>query len=364
MAAAERDRSAIHAKSAPGRGANPLPELPSTGGGAEPVDLDELSAHWRLALAHARDALAAIARADGSVGIPGSELRSWAQQLARERTQTARLLDAIAHLEHAVIVDRVDAPSPTRESLGLPATVAGCVFDLEGVLTAGAAFQARAWAEALDPFLFDRAEAAGERLGPFRPFSGADYFEHVHGRPRLEGLQLFLASRGIVLPRGSAADPCESETVYGLANAKTAALDRLLRRRDLAGFGASKRYLLALREVRLPCAVVSASSHADEMLERANLSALVDARIDANAVRTERLRSEPEPDMLLAACRRLGLAPDRAAAFETTPAGIAAARAARFALVVGVGRPDEANALARAGADRVLTDLATLLPAG
>jgi|SRR5579862_801269 len=362
MPTAGRARRVTREHRTAGRRGN-WPSAPSRlASAALPVDLDELSAQWRLALAHAQAALGAISRCGRSASIPGSQLSLWTQHLARERAQTAQLLDAVAREQHAVIVDRVDAPPPTRESLGLPKAVAGCLFDLEGVLTAGAALQAEAWAEALDPFLFERAEAAGERLGPFRPFSASEYLEHVHGRPRLEGLMLFLASRGIALPRGGPEDESPaSETVYGLANAKAAALDHLLQRRDLAGLGGSKRYLFSLREAGLSCAVVSASSHADRMLERAKLSDLVGARIDAEAVRADRLRGEPAPDMLLAACRQLGIRPAEAAAFQTTPAGVTAARSAGCAFVVGVGRPGEASALARAGADVVAADLASLM---
>jgi trehalose 6-phosphate phosphatase len=56
--------------------------------------------------------------------------------------------------------------------------------------------------------------------------------------------------------------------------------------------------------------------------------------------------------------------PGRAAAFETSEAGVAAARAAGFALVVAVdpaGDPDCLHRLRRAGADVAVRGLADLL---
>ena len=82
--------------------------------------------------------------------------------------------------------------------------------------------------------------------------------------------------------------------------------------------------------------VVSASENTPQMLERASLSYLVDAVVDGEAIRRHHLRVKPAPDTLLAACRELGVEPERAAAFETTRAGVLAAHEAGFHLVVGV----------------------------
>jgi beta-phosphoglucomutase-like phosphatase (HAD superfamily) len=41
-------------------------------------------------------------------------------------------------------------------------------------------------------------------------------------------------------------------------------------------------------------------------------------------MRTERLRPRPAPDLLLAACERLGVPPGAAATFTHNPAGVAA----------------------------------------
>ena len=56
-----------------------------------PVDLDRLSAHWRLALNSAQDAVQA-----GSLYLPASEQQLLRAELSAERKETARLLDAIA----------------------------------------------------------------------------------------------------------------------------------------------------------------------------------------------------------------------------------------------------------------------------
>jgi beta-phosphoglucomutase-like phosphatase (HAD superfamily) len=338
--------------------------LERTAGAAPPIGLDALSAHWRVAFDAAEDTLAAANRSNGSIQLPPSELHERAARLAQERKATADILNALAREEHVLLTHRLSAPRATRRMLGLPEGVLACVFALDGVLTASAALHAAAWAETFDELLSRRVERTGERFAPFMPFeAGTDYFLHIHGRPRLDGVRGFLASRGIRLPEGTPDDPPGAETVHGLANRKNEALRRRLEREGVTAFAGSRRYLEDLREARLLSAVVSASANTGAILERAGLGGLVGPLVDGNAIRAEGLRVKPAPDTLLAACTRLRVRPQEAAVFETTAAGIAAGREAGFGLVVGVDRAGRAEALYAHGADVVVPDLSSLLDA-
>ena len=86
-----------------------------------------------------------------------------------------------------------------------------------------------------------------------------------------------------------------------------------------------------------------------------------EVRIDAARAVEEHLRGKPAPDTFLAAARALDVAPADAAVFEDALAGVAAGRAGNFGFVVGVDRIGQADALRRAGADLVVTDLGELL---
>ena len=95
--------------------------------------------------------------------------------------------------------------------LGLPDSITSCLFDLDGVLTDTASVHRLAWGKAFDPLL----EARGQR-----PFTDADYADHVDGKPRADGVRDFLNSRDIELPDGGADDPTERDTVNGIGNRK------------------------------------------------------------------------------------------------------------------------------------------------
>jgi HAD superfamily hydrolase (TIGR01509 family) len=319
------------------------------------VTADALCPAWRSALDAADLALEAA-----RICLPASELAARSNSLAAERDSTLSLLKALARDQHEG--HRFLHLTPRRHArrhLGLPRGVDACVFNLEGVLVGSARLHAAAWAQTFDEFLSSRIERTGGRYAPFNP--GTDYAEHIHDRPRLDGVRAFLASRGISLPDGEAEDPPGTETVHGLANRKNEALLRRVEEHGVTAYDGSRHYLQAALEAGVHTAAVSASANTRTLLERAGLATLIERCVDGNTMLVERLRGNPAPDTLLAACRRLGLEPQHAAAFETSPAGTAAARAGGFAVVIGVDRTGQASALRAQGADLVVPGLAELL---
>lgn len=244
-------------------------------------------------------------------------------------------------------------------SLGLPEVVRACLFDLDGVLTETATLHAAAWKEMFDSYLRQRAARTGE---PFVPFDEiADYDEYVDGKPRYDGVRSFLSSRGIELPEGDPGDPPTAETVHGLGNRKNELVQQLIRERGVRAYPSSVRYVRAVREAGLPCAVVSSSANCHEVLVAAGIDDLFQGRVDGVVAAREHLRGKPAPDTYLAAARLLGVQPPEAAVFEDALAGVEAGRAGGFAFVVGVDRAGQADALKERGADVVVSDLAELL---
>jgi beta-phosphoglucomutase family hydrolase len=243
--------------------------------------------------------------------------------------------------------------------LGLPESVAACLFDLDGVLTMTAKVHAAAWKEMFDGFLAGRATQRGETFVPFDAV--AEYDEYVDGKPRMDGVRSFLGSRGIELPEGERDDPPSNETVNGLGNRKNEIVLRLIREQGVEAYPGSVRYVRAVRDAGLHRAVVSSSANCHDVLVAAGIDDLFEARIDGLVAEAEHLKGKPAPDTFLAGARALGVEPSQAAVFEDAQAGVAAGRAGNFGLVVGVDRVGQADALRQHGADVVVTDLAELL---
>jgi beta-phosphoglucomutase-like phosphatase (HAD superfamily) len=327
------------------------------------AELETLRSEWREALLAAREAL----RAEEGV-LPPDELDAHEHHLRAEYKQAAAGLRQFAH-DEGLPVELAEPFLPhrlARRAVGLPAAIRSCVFELDDVLVGSAGLHREAWSRTFNELLASRSDTTyGRLVAPFDPQT--DYTEHIAGRPRLEGVRAFLASRGIRLPEGRPDDPPGAETVHGLANRKNESLGLLLEQRGVGAFDGVRRYLELAREAGVSCAVVSASAHTDKMLELSGLAELVNGSVDAETMATERLRSRPSPDRLLAACRKLRVEPQRAAAFEASRAGVRAARAAGFSLVVGVdpaGDPDRLQRLRHWGADVAVRGLTELLERG
>jgi len=237
--------------------------------------------------------------------------------------------------------------------LGLPASVSACLFDLDGVLTDTARIHAAAWKEVFDDFLARHDQ---------RPFDAVhDYDEYVDGRPRLDGVRSFLASRGISLPEGGPEDAPGAETVAGLAARKNDRVLELIGERGVDPYPGSVRYVKAARAAGLSCAVVSASANCRDVLRAARIEDLFERVIDGHVAEEQKLAGKPAPDTYLAGAHALGVEAASAAVYEDALAGVEAGRAGGFAIVVGIDRVGQAQALTIHGADIVVKDLAELL---
>ncbi|VEG58484.1 beta-phosphoglucomutase family hydrolase [Mycolicibacterium aurum] len=233
--------------------------------------------------------------------------------------------------------------------LGLPAGIRACLFDLDGVLTDTASVHRRAWKAMFDEYLQDAA-GEGEQFVPFD--SGADYEKFVDGKPREDGVRSFLQSRGISV---------DDAIVTELGDRKNEMFQQTLHEDGVEVFDGSRRYLAAAADAGLRRAVVSSSANTREVLELTGLDWYVEQRVDGVTLREENLPGKPAPDSFLRAAALLDVAPAEAAVFEDALSGVAAGRAGKFGVVVGVDRVGQSDALRDNGADIVVTDLEELL---
>ncbi len=137
------------------------------------------------------------------------------------------------------------------------------------------------------------------------PFTPADYRHFMDGKPRYNGVQDFLASRGITLPWGSETDKGE-DTVCGLGNRK----QRLFLEQIAAGvptFGSTVALVRRLDEIGMGTAVYSASRNCATVLESAGIGELFAVRVDGVVAEQLGLPGKPDPATLLETARRLGV---------------------------------------------------------
>ena len=221
------------------------------------------------------------------------------------------------------------------------------LFDLDGVLTPTAEVHMRAWRDLFTDYLTLKGETS-------RPYVDADYFAHIDGKPRYDGVRDFLASRGIPLAEGEPSDPPDADTVCGLGNRKNDFFAAALASEGVEPYAGSVALLDHLESRGIKVAVVSSSRNAPAVLDAAGLADRFEVVVDGQVAAEAGLPGKPAPDTFLEASNRLGVDPERAVVFEDAVSGVAAGHAGGFGLVVGVDRGVGADALTDAGADQVV----------
>jgi beta-phosphoglucomutase family hydrolase len=224
------------------------------------------------------------------------------------------------------------------------------LFDLDGVLTPTADLHRYAWQSMFTEVFTEK--------GVTRPYTDDDYFEHLDGKRRYDGVESMLASRGIHLPLGLPTDLPTADTVSGIGNRKNEYFERALNELGMRPYPGSQLLVDELTEKRMPMGVVSSSNNARWVLTAADLIDYFPIIVDGVVAAEHSLASKPAPDMFLFGAAQLNLAPVDVVVFEDAISGVAAARAGNFGLVVGVDRGAGHEALRDAGADVVIDDLA------
>lgn len=227
-------------------------------------------------------------------------------------------------------------------TLSINWTRAGAVlFDLDGVVTPTARIHERAWADLFADY----------------DFTPDDYLAYVDGRPRYDGVQTFLRSRGVDLPWGDPTDPPGGDTVCAMGNRKNDSFNAVLARDGIAPYPGTMVVIDALDAAGVPSAIVSSSRNARAVLAAAAITDRFVTVVDGTTAADEQLAGKPDPAMFLAAAAHVGVDPARCIVVEDATSGVAAGAAGGFALVVGIDRGGNREALLAAGADLVVDDL-------
>ncbi|MEM8806910.1 MAG: trehalose-phosphatase [Cyanobacteria bacterium P01_G01_bin.38] len=236
------------------------------------------------------------------------------------------------------------------------------ILDLDGVITQTARLHAQAWKQMFDEYLHQRTDPhKAEPLENASPFTlETDYLCYVDGRPRYEGVQTFLTSRGLALPYGNPNAAAGEETICGLGNRKNAIFLELIHQQGVEVYEDAIVQIQRWRSQGVKTAVVSASRNCEAILAAAGIRQLFDVKVDGVDAERLNLRGKPAPDTFLQAARELAVSPQEAVIVEDAIAGVQAGRAGKFGRVVGVARNSSGAGLKAQGADRVVQDLREL----
>jgi beta-phosphoglucomutase len=239
----------------------------------------------------------------------------------------------------------------------------GAIFDVDGVLVDSP--HEKAWRESLRELMEGEWNDIRDRTtwspGAFTP---QVYQEEMSGKPRMSGARAALEYFHV--PDDDGARLAE------YAQRKQEMVVRLIEAGDFTAYPDALRFIIAVKDVGIRVAAASSSRNAQLFLRKIRLDTFAQEHgitsaslrpgltlldfFDADVSGQDFAHGKPDPEMFLTAARELGVAPERAMVMEDAAAGVEAAKAGDMA-AIGIARADDADLLAEAGADIVVTTL-------
>lgn len=240
----------------------------------------------------------------------------------------------------------------------------GAIFDVDGVLVDSP--HEKAWRESLRELMESEWSDIRDRTN-WSPeaFTSRVYEEQMSGKPRMSGTRAALEYFHVP-------DDEDDHRLLEYAERKQAMVVRLIEAGDFTAYPDALRFIIAVKDAGLRVAAASSSKNAKLFLGKIRLDSFAEehaissptlrpgltllAYFDADVSGRDFAHGKPHPEMFLTAAHELGVPPEQAIVMEDAPAGVQAAKAGGMG-AIGIARKDDAELLAAAGADIVVTTL-------
>lgn len=238
----------------------------------------------------------------------------------------------------------------------------GAIFDVDGVLVDSP--HEKAWRESLRELMQSSwQDIRGQTTWSPDAFTPQVYQQYVSGKPRMEGARAALDYFHV---------PDADKRVAEYAQLKQQMVVRLIEAGDFTAYPDALRFVIATKDAGLRIADASSSKNAALFLRQIRLDTFAQQNgissptikpglvlldyFDADVSGRDFAHGKPDPEIFLTAAHELGVEPRDAMVIEDAAAGVQAAKGGDMA-ALGVARADDADLLAAAGADLVVTTL-------
>jgi beta-phosphoglucomutase len=238
----------------------------------------------------------------------------------------------------------------------------GAIFDVDGVLVDSP--HQKAWRESLRELMeSDWRDIRDRTTWSPDAFTPHVYQEYMSGKPRMNGARAALDYFGVP-------DADQRAAEYG--ERKQEMVRQLIEAGDFTAYPDALRFVIAAKDAGLLIADASSSKNATLLLGKIRLDAFAQEQgISSASVRPgltlrdyfdvdlsgrDFAHGKPDPEIFVTAAHELGIEPRYAMVLEDASAGVQAAKAGGMA-AIGIARAHDADLLAAAGADIVVTTL-------
>ena len=238
----------------------------------------------------------------------------------------------------------------------------GAIFDVDGVLVDSP--HEAAWREALRELMeSDWKDIRDQTTWSPERFTPQVYQQVMSGKPRMSGARAALDYFEV---------PEADERVNAYAERKQTMVIELIEAGEFSAYPDALRFIIAVKTAGIRVAAASSSKNAGLFLRQIRLDTFAQENsitskfvspglslldfFDADVSGRDFAHGKPDPEMFLIAAQELGTTPAVSFVIEDAAAGVQAAKAGNMA-ALGLARADDAELLAKANADLVVTTL-------
>ena len=238
----------------------------------------------------------------------------------------------------------------------------GAIFDVDGVLVDSP--HETAWRDALRELMESQwSDISGDTTWTAERFTPQIYQQVMSGKPRMSGARAALDYFEV---------PDAETRVEAYAERKQAMVIELIEAGEFSAYPDALRFIIAVKDAGIRVAAASSSKNAGLFLRKIRLDTFAEEHgitseslrpglsllefFDADVSGRDFAKGKPHPEMFLTAAQELAIPPEQNFVIEDADVGVQAAKAGNMA-ALGLARADDADVLAAAGADVVVTPL-------
>ena len=238
----------------------------------------------------------------------------------------------------------------------------GAIFDVDGVLVDSP--HEAAWRESLRELMESQwSDISGDTTWTAERFTPQVYQQVMSGKPRMSGARAALDYFEV---------PDAETRVEAYAERKQAMVIELIEAGEFSAYPDALRFIIAVKDAGIRVAAASSSKNAGLFLRKIRLDTFTEEEgissqfirpgltllefFDADVSGRDFAKGKPHPEMFLTAAQELAIPAEQNFVIEDADVGVQAAKAGNMA-ALGLARADDAEVLAAAGADVVVTTL-------
>jgi alpha,alpha-trehalase len=218
------------------------------------------------------------------------------------------------------------------------------IFDLDGVISDTASLHKKAWKIAFNKHIVIQKIKV-------KKFTYDDYYLHVDGKPRSNGIDDFFKSRSIIIKK---------KKNNQISDYKNEIFIKLIKTSNVSAFNDAVILIKKLKKKKIKIALASSSRNCRLIIKKLKLDKYFDYICDGSDLKKLNLPGKPSPHIFKKCFFALKTEPRFSTIIEDSISGVLAAKSSKVKNCIAIDRKKNFQHLKNAGADIIVKSLLQL----